>query len=70
MAVWIRVGNVRLNPGATGTFGISSEGSDPVIEAVPGPLPILGAAAAFGYSRKLRKRIKASKPEVISTTAL
>ncbi len=37
---------------------------------VPGPLPILGAAAAFGFSRKLRKSIKASKPEVISTTAL
>lgn len=38
--------------------------------AVPGPLPILGVAASFGYSRKLRKRIKSSKPEVISTTAL
>ena len=25
---------------------------------VPGPLPLLGAAAAFGFSRKLRKRIK------------
>ncbi len=25
---------------------------------VPGPLPILGAAAAFGFSRKLRSRIK------------
>jgi hypothetical protein len=37
---------------------------------VPGPLPILGAAAAFGYSRKLRKHIKASKPEVISATAV
>jgi hypothetical protein len=24
----------------------------------PGPLPLLGAAAAFGFSRKLRKRIK------------
>jgi hypothetical protein len=38
--------------------------------AVPGPLPILGVAASFGYSRKLRKRIKSSNPEVISTTAL
>ncbi len=37
---------------------------------VPGPLPILSFAAAFGYSRKLRKRIKSSKPEVISTTAV
>jgi hypothetical protein len=29
--------------------------------AVPGPLPLFGAAAAFGYSRKLRKRIVNSK---------
>jgi len=28
---------------------------------VPGPLPILGAGAAFGFSRKLRSRIKASR---------
>lgn len=27
-------------------------------EAVPGPLPIFGAAAAFGYSRRLRSRIR------------
>ena len=27
---------------------------------VPGPLPVLGAGIAFGYSRKLRKRIAAS----------
>lgn len=26
----------------------------------PGPLPILGAGAAFGFSRKIRRRIKAS----------
>jgi len=26
-------------------------------ESVPGPLPILGAGAAFGFSRKLRRRI-------------
>ena len=25
---------------------------------VPGPLPILGAGAAFGFSRRLRHRIK------------
>lgn len=29
---------------------------------VPAPLPLLGVGAAFGYSRKLRKRIKASVP--------
>jgi hypothetical protein len=28
--------------------------------AVPGPLPAIGAFAAFGFSRKLRKRIKLS----------
>lgn len=40
------------------------------IYEVPGPIPILGIAAAFSYSRKLRKRIKASKPELMSTTAV
>jgi hypothetical protein len=30
----------------------------------PGPLPVLGAAAAFGFSRKLRKRIKATRTTV------
>jgi hypothetical protein len=34
--------------------------------AVPGPLPALGAAAGFGFSRKLRKRIKGNK--VVRTT--
>jgi hypothetical protein len=44
--------------------------TDKYLVDVPGPLPILGATAAFGYSRRLRKSIKASKPEVISTAAL
>jgi hypothetical protein len=35
--------------------------------AVPGPLPALGAAAAFGYSRKLRKRIKRSSNSISAT---
>jgi hypothetical protein len=29
-------------------------------DPVPGPLPLFGAAAAFGYSRKLRRRLQAS----------
>jgi hypothetical protein len=37
---------------------------------VPGPLPALGAAAAFGFSRKLRKRIKGGKNTVSSTYSL
>jgi phospholipase/lecithinase/hemolysin len=39
---------------------------DAVRTRVPGPLPVLGAAAAFGFSRKLRKRIQASKLPVVS----
>jgi hypothetical protein len=31
------------------------------LPSVPGPFPLLGATAAFGYSRKLRKRIAQSK---------
>ncbi|MCX5951713.1 MAG: hypothetical protein NT158_11330 [Cyanobacteria bacterium] len=37
---------------------------------VPGPLPAFGAAAAFGFSRKLRKRIKRSGNAVSSTYSL
>jgi len=37
------------------------------ISPVPGPLPLFGAAAAFGFSRKLRKRIK-SAPAALATS--
>jgi hypothetical protein len=41
-----------------------TSGSEQVIirnyTEIPGPVPILGAAAAFGYSRKLRNRIQKS----------
>ena len=40
------------------TKGIAEVYLNDNIPAAPGPLPIFGAAAAFGYSRKLRKRIK------------
>lgn len=32
-----------------------------LVSQTPGPLPILGAGAAFGFSRKLRGRIKAAR---------
>jgi hypothetical protein len=35
--------------------------------SVPGPLPALGVAAAFGFSRKLRSRIKKSGNSASST---
>jgi hypothetical protein len=34
--------------------------SNYITQEAPGPLPILGICAAFGYSRKLRNRIKSS----------
>ncbi len=37
---------------------IQNQSTAPPSSAVPGPLPILGASAAFGMSRKLRRRIK------------
>ncbi len=40
-----------------------------LVPPVPGPLPLFGAAAAFGFSRKLRQRIKASKAVGASFTA-
>jgi len=35
----------------------------------PGPLPLLGVGAAFGFSRNLRKLIKTNKREVINAIA-
>jgi hypothetical protein len=35
----------------------------PSVQNVPGPLPLLGAAAAFGYSRRIRTRIRASRQQ-------
>ena len=38
-----------------------------MVNPVPGPLPLLGVGAAFGFSRNLWKRIKTSKsPEAMS----
>jgi hypothetical protein len=35
-------------------------------DPLPGPLPLLGAAAAFGFSRKLRTRIQTSRHPLCS----
>jgi hypothetical protein len=45
----------------------SGQFQDVELQYVPGPLPLIGVGAAFGFSRSLRKRIKTSKsPEVMS----
>ena len=41
-------------------YAQATQVSSPPAADVPGPLPALGAAAAFGFSRKLRTRIKRS----------
>ena len=43
--------------------GVQGAQLDNIINSVqtPGPLPILGAGAAFGFSRKLRGRIRAAR---------
>ena len=42
-------------------FGLPGQVDVPKGNAVPGPLPILGAAAALSQSRRLRRRIQLSK---------
>ena len=47
----------------TGEISVTDGRIDTMTDSVtqtPGPLPILGAGAAFGFSRKLRNRIKVS----------
>ena len=53
---------IARNGGTTGegTGVISNFVFEAEYEAVPGPLPLLGAAAAFGWSRRLRKRLNSA----------
>jgi len=64
------------SPGHNGTWGlaifgeVTQGGGGNGTNSVPGPLPLLGVGAAFGFSRKLRKRIKCSDTtEMMSTIA-
>ncbi|MCT0229408.1 hypothetical protein KQ306_00830 [Synechococcus sp. CS-1324] len=52
-----------VGPGGTPTAGSTFGG---YFTTVPGPLPLAGAAAAFGWSRTLRRRIKAAKQQPAS----
>ena len=49
--------------GLIGTWTLNDGGDQirVVLTEVPGPLPLLGAGAAFGFSRRLRRRISASQ---------
>jgi hypothetical protein len=57
---------VRQNSGVN--RGIeNTKWAQATLVATPSPLPALGAAAAFGFSRKLRKRIKSSANPIFSS---
>jgi hypothetical protein len=49
------------NPGTVVGGGNIDNYQNTFRQNVPGPLPILGAAAAFGSSRRLRRRLKATR---------
>jgi hypothetical protein len=65
-------GSFSFQISAGDTFGFYAESTDNALGPsvteitdfmyvpIPGPLPVLGLGAAFGFSRKLRKRIKLS----------
>jgi hypothetical protein len=53
--IQLTTNSVSFNSGSSGAVRISNLN----VEEVPGPLPLLGAASAFVYSRKLRQKISA-----------
>ena len=50
-----------LQQTGVGTGFIDNFSFTAIYDEVPGPLPILGAGAAFGFSRKLRRRLNSAK---------
>ncbi len=72
-------GSTQFNVLAGDTFGFRVFATDNVVgpgiatisnfsAPVPGPLPLLGVGAAFGYSRRLRRRINLSTGPVSSAS--
>jgi hypothetical protein len=63
---YVGYGGAKVNGipgGGSGAIGTNGNGTT----SAPGPLPILGAAAAFGCSRRIRTRIRSSRqPATIS----
>ena len=62
------VGSYNLSFG--GSFyggGFQQDNHYRLVVGVPGPLPILGVATAFSYSRRMRKRIKSAPPVATAT---
>ena len=55
--------NLLFDDGAGGDPLSINNWSLTVNQQVPGPLPVLGAASAFGISRRLRRRIASSRAQ-------
>lgn len=63
------IATLRLGDSYVGIANFTFDDASPMA-AVPGPLPLLGVGAAFGYSRKLRKRIVRSKALPVANAIL
>ncbi|MFM1798732.1 MAG: hypothetical protein RLZZ117_1010, partial [Cyanobacteriota bacterium] len=59
----LTLADLGLTPtsGTVGTWTLEGTGDTVNVNVVPGPLPLLGAGAAFGFSRRLRQRIQRNK---------
>jgi hypothetical protein len=51
-----------ITTGVIATWNLRGSSQTVQVVATPGPLPLLGASAAFGFSRRLRSRIRLSQP--------
>lgn len=49
-----------------GTWTLVGSGDTISVKVAPAPLPLLGAGAAYGCSRRLRRRIHLSRPRIAS----
>jgi hypothetical protein len=50
--------NYSFQTNESGTYATATLAPPPAPAAVPGPLPLFGVAAAFGMSRRLRRKIQ------------
>jgi hypothetical protein len=62
---WTTLAKVQAIGGFGPSSVICSSQDTKCRRKIPAPLPILGAAAGFGLSRRLRRRIKASSSEFV-----
>ena len=68
--VTVRTTGVVIDDSAGGSFRINNlEIAEVEIAEVPAPMPLLGAAAAFGWSRRMRRRISQGSAQQLPSKA-